>query len=53
MLDCKPLATPTMRNLKLSAHLDSDLVAPVYWQLIGSLMYLVNIRLDTCFEKNA
>jgi hypothetical protein len=37
---------------KLSAS-DSQLVdATSYKQLIGSLMYLVNTRLDTCFSVN-
>lgn len=50
MLDCKPLATPMVPNMKLS---DSDLVDPsVYGQLIGSLMYLVNTRPDICIAVN-
>jgi hypothetical protein len=45
MMDCKPMTTPMMLNLKLHGDLDSDLVDPsVYRQLIGSLMYLVNTK---------
>jgi len=53
MLDCKPLATPMIPNLKLHADLDSDLIDPsLYTQLIGSLMYCVNTILDICFAVN-
>jgi hypothetical protein len=54
MMDCKPLATPMVPNLKLHVDLDSDLVDPsLYKQLINSLMYRVNTKLDTCFTVNA
>jgi hypothetical protein len=46
------IVTPMETNLiNLSdSTSDSDLVDPtMYWQLIGSLMYLVNMRLDICF----
>jgi hypothetical protein len=47
MLDCKPLATPMVPNLKLSTDLDFNLLnAFLYKQFIGSLMYLVNTKLD-------
>jgi hypothetical protein len=49
MLDCKSMATPMVSNLKKlsESSSDSDLIDPtMYKQLIGSLMYLVNTRLD-------
>ena len=52
MMDYKSMATP-MINLKLLSDKSSDLVDPtMYKQLIGSLMYLVNTRLDICFAVN-
>jgi hypothetical protein len=39
MLDCKPLATPIMPNLKLTCDEDVELVNPtLYGQWIGSSM---------------
>ena len=50
MMDCKSMSTPMTLNLKKLCSDDSDLVDPtMYRQLIGSLMYLVNTRLDICF----
>jgi hypothetical protein len=52
MLNWKPVATPIVTNLKkLSASSsDSDKIDPtMYRPLIGSLMYLVNIRPDICY----
>jgi hypothetical protein len=50
MMDCKSMATLVVMNLKLLSDSSSDLVDPtMYRQLIGSLMYLVNTRLDICF----
>jgi hypothetical protein len=47
MLDCKPLVTPMLHNLKLSAELDSNLVDPsLFKHMIGSMMYLVNTKFD-------
>lgn len=47
MMDCKPLATLMITNLKRLRSFESSPVDPTrYKQLIGSLMYLVNIRLD-------
>ena len=56
MRDCKSMSTPMTMNLKklsdVVAH--SDLVDPmVYRQLVGSLMYLVNTKLDICFAVSA
>jgi hypothetical protein len=47
MLDCKSMATPMVSNLKKLSEpsSDSDLIDPtMYRQLIGSLMYLVNLH---------
>jgi hypothetical protein len=53
MMDCKPMATPMVANLKSFVDSDSDLIDPsMYRQLIGSLMYLVNTRPDICFAVN-
>jgi hypothetical protein len=53
MMDCKSMTTPMVTNLKLLSDSSSDLVDPtMYRQLIGSLMYLVNTRLDICFAVN-
>ena len=51
-MDCKSMSTLMTMNLKKLSDVvvDSDLVDPtVYQQLVGSLMYLVNTRLDICF----
>jgi hypothetical protein len=54
MMDCKSMATPMMKNLKLLSDSSSDLVDPMmYRQLIRSLMYLVNTRANICFAVNA
>jgi hypothetical protein len=53
MMDCKSMATPMVTNLKLLSDSSSYLVDPtMYRQLMRSLMYLVNIRLDICFAVN-
>jgi hypothetical protein len=47
------MATPMTLNLKLLSDSSSDLVdLTMYRQLIGSLMYLVNTRLNICFAMN-
>ena len=49
MLDCKAMDT----NLKLLSDESSKLVDMTqYRQIIGSLMYLRNTRLDICFTAN-
>lgn len=56
MLDCKSMPTSMETNLKKlrEAAASSDLVDPtMYMQLIGSLMYLVNTRLDICYAVSA
>ena len=50
MVDCRSMTTPMITNWKKLHASDSSLVDPtLYRQLIGSLMYLVNTRLDICF----
>ena len=45
MMDCKPMATSMVENMKSFADSNSDLIdTSVYRQLISSLMYLVNTR---------
>ena len=52
MMDCKSMPTSMVMNLKKmnEASTDSGEINPhVYKELIGSLMYLVNSRLDICY----
>ena len=44
MMGCKELTTPMASNLKLLSDASSETV--------GSLMYLMNTRLDICFVVN-
>ena len=53
MLYCKEITTPMESNLKLLSDASSDTSdATMYRQMIGSLMYLTNTRLDICFAVN-
>ena len=53
MVDCKAMTTPMASNLKLLSVASSELVdATMYHQMICSLMYLTNMRLDICFVVN-
>ena len=53
MMECKAMATPMASNLKLLSVASSDLVdSTMYRQMIGSLMYPTNMRLDICFAVN-
>jgi hypothetical protein len=56
MMDCKSMSTPMITNLRKLHDSDtsSDLVDPImYRQLIGSLMYMINIRPDICYADIA
>ena len=53
MMDCKAITTPMVSNLKLLSDASSEVVdATMYRQMIGSLMYLTNIRPDIFFAVN-
>ena len=53
MLNCKAITTPMASNLKLLCDASSESVdATMYRQMIGSLMYLKNMRPDICFVVN-
>ena len=52
MIDCKSMATLMVSNLKKlhETTFGTDPVDPtMYKQLIGSLLYLVHMRLDICY----
>ena len=47
MIDCKTMTTPMASNMNLLSDASSETVdATMYRQMIGSLMYLTNTRLD-------
>ena len=53
MMECKDMATPMASNLKLLSDASLESVdAMMYRQMIGSLMYLTNMRPDICFAVN-
>ena len=50
MQACKPISTPMDPNQKLSAHDAGELVdASLYRKHVGSLIWLLNTRLDISF----
>jgi hypothetical protein len=50
MLKCKSMYTPMETKLKLLVDSSSELVyATLHRQIIGSVLYLMNTRLDICF----
>ena len=52
-MDCKAMTTPMESNLKLLSNASSEMVdATMYHQMICSLMYLMNMRLDIFFAMN-
>ena len=52
-MDCKAMATPMASKLKLLSDPSSEMVdAMMYHHMIGSLMYLMNTRLDIFFAMN-
>jgi hypothetical protein len=53
MLECKPMNTPMKVKLKLLVDTSLEFIdATLYRQIIGSLMYLTNTRLDIFFAMN-
>jgi hypothetical protein len=53
MMDCKATPTPMVTNMKFLCDSSSEIVdATMYRQLVGSLMYLTNTRLDIRFTVN-
>ena len=53
MMDCKAMTTPMASKLKLLSDASSEAVdATMYHQMIGSLMYLMNMRPDIFFAVN-
>ena len=53
MMDCKAMTTPMASNLNILSDSSSEVVdAMMYRQMIGSLMYLTNMRPDILFSMN-
>jgi hypothetical protein len=53
MMDCKSMTTPMTTNPKLLCDTLLEIMdSTLYRQMIGSLMYLTNTRLDICFAVN-
>ena len=53
MMDCKAMTTLMASILKLLSVASSEIVdATMYCQMIGSLMYLMNMRPNICFAVN-
>ena len=54
MEDCKAMSTPMITNWrKVDTSKEKDVDSTLYRQLIRSLMYLVNNRLDIAFVVNS
>ena len=54
MTDCRPMSTPLVTNWRKIDVSSSNTVDPtIYRRLIGSLMYLVNTRLNIIFVVNS
>ena len=52
-MDYKAMSTPMASNLKILSDASSEEVdATMYHQMIGSLMYITNMRPDICFAGN-
>ena len=53
MMDCKDMTTPMASNLNLLSDASSEAVdSMMYHQMIGSFMYLMNTRPDSCLAMN-
>eukprot|EP00253_Pinus_taeda_P026241 PITA_26241 len=53
MHGCKPVDTPVPGGWRKEDATSAEVVdATIYQQLVGSLMYLVNTRLDICYDVN-
>ena len=53
MMDCKATNTPMESNLNPLSDASSETIdATMYFQMIYSLMYLMNTRPDICFAMN-
>ena len=53
MVDCKAMTTPMASNLNILSVSSSEMVdATMYHQMIGSLMYLMNMRPYIFFSMN-
>ena len=53
IMDCKAMTTHMALNLKLLSDDSLEVVdATMYRQMIGSLMYLTNMRPNICFAVN-
>ena len=49
MADCKPISTPLDRNVKLRQNLGKACDATQFWQIVGSLIYLMITRSDLSY----
>lgn len=50
LMNCKSVVTPAKTNHNLDSHVDGEEVdATTFKQLVGSLRYLCNSRLDICY----